>query len=189
MSVLTLNDAKAHIGVTVSTYDAEIQDWLDAAESQIVSLIGGPVTATSITEDVIATDWNRALKLTQRFFISLTSIKADGVAVTFNDAYVAPGRIVKRRFNLPFWPIWTSLWTVTYQAGLGNADAPTIRRAEAIAVKDLWTTKRGPTSRRAASANSERAGREFPPTAGFGYNLPDRAMMILQPYMPESGWA
>lgn len=189
MTVISVPDAKTHIGLTVGTFDGELQDIIDGCVDAIERFIGGPAVTRQVTEDVVASDWNRALVLNLRPFISLVSIAADGIPVSFADAYVSPGRVVRRRFGLPFFPLYTSIWTVTYNAGLGS-DAPTaVKMATKIMVKDIWTTRRGPTSRRGGSANSERTGANAPATSGYDFSIPDRAMALLTSYSPESGWA
>lgn len=188
MTVLTLADAKTHLNINSSTYDSELQGFIDATVPQIERFLGGPAEVRAVTETVQRTDYGRAIPLTYRPFVSLTSITIAGQPFDIASCYVTPGRIVRRQFGLPFWPTWLEPVVVTYQAGQDSSALPAISLAAKIIVGHLWETQRGRSGGRGPSANSEPVTPNSI-TPGFAFAVPNRALELLSPFAPETGLA
>src|SRR4051794_1816043 len=122
MSILTLSEAKAHLNIAdaVTTYDAELQDFLDSVDVVIERLVGGPVITRSITETVEPVGYCNALVLTYGPVVAVTSISSGGVELDISDVYVSPGRVLRRQHWLPFLFGFRRPVEVTYTAGLGD---------------------------------------------------------------------
>lgn len=189
MTVLSLADAKIHLNISpsITTYDTELQGFIDATEAIIQRRLGGPPVAMSVSETVTPTDWGRALPLTYQPFVSLTSITANGVPMVISDVYATPGRVLRRRFGLPFVPWWLPPYVVTYIAGQTIAH-PAVTLAAKVMVAHLWETQRGRSGGRGASPNSEYPSPNST-VPGYGFAVPNRAMELLDPYAPETGLA
>lgn len=192
MTVLTLADAKIHLNIAanVSTYDAELQGFIDATVPQIERYLGGPAEVRAVTETVERTDCGRAIPLTFRPFVSLTSITIGGVETDISTVYPTPGRVLRKQFGFPFWPTWIEPCVVTYQAGQGSDALPAISLAAKIIVAHLWSTQRGNAGGRGPSANNEYGSTSAGTVApGFGFAIPNRALELLNPFAPETGLA
>ncbi len=167
-SVLDVTAAKVHLNLTVATYDAELQTFIDAAESFLARFIG-PLQATAATRRVCG---DSAALVLPRPVISLTSITPDtGAALTLSDLYLNPDTGVIT-FNSGAW-FYARYYTVVYQAGRTvsatvNAD---ILHADKELVRHLWVTQRG-SGGRPGSSQSE-------PVVGPLYTLPPRVQEVI----------
>jgi len=188
MTVLDLAGAKQHLGISASTYDTELQGFIDAALPQIERYLGGPAEIRTVTETIEPTDWYRALPLTYRPFVALIGITANGQAMQTSDVYASPGRVLRRRYGLPFVPWWLPPYVVSYTAGLAVTSPAAATLAAKIIVAHLWDTQRGRSGGRGPSANSE-YGSINTIAPGFGFAIPNRALELLSPYAPETGLA
>ena len=186
--LLSLQDAKEHLNILTTTYDAELQGFIDAVVPSIERHLGGPAVIRSIVETVEPVDCYRALPLTKRPFVSLTGITANGVTVSTSDVYATPGRVLRRRYGLPFVPYWQPPYVVTYKAGLDVAAPADVVLAGKIILGHLWETQRGRSGGRGPSANSE-MGSPNSIVPGFSFAIPNRAVQLLNAYAPESGLA
>jgi hypothetical protein len=190
-ALITLAEAKTHLNITVATYDAELQTFLDSLTAGVEYHIGGPVIIRNVVESVKAVDGGRALVLAARPFVSLVGILAgDGLAVSTTDVYAEPGRILRRRFGVPFPKCDYGPYQVTVTAGLDPTTAPeAVKMAVKIITGHMWSgTQRGRVGRGLASGNSEMAT----PTTyspGFGFAVPNRALWYFAPYSIDSGRA
>lgn len=191
MAVLELAGVKAHLNMkdTVVTYDSELQGMIDATVPGLERQLGGPVVNREITEPIMPTDAFRALVLTYRRFVSLTSISVNGLSVSTADVYASPGRVLRRRFGLPFMPYWPMQpWDVTYVAGFGETAPAEAVLAGKVIVAHLWTTQRGRSGGRGPSANNEYAtSTTWAP--GFGFAIPNFALQLLDSLSAETGLA
>ena len=162
MSVLTLTQAKTHLNITVSTYDTELQDFIDAAETAIGKKVG-PLTATVTTVKV----WGGGpLLLPTTPVISLTSITGSSGAAWDLTGLLVTAEGVVSGVTFP-----TDLFTVVYSAG-----RPAVPSDLLMAVKEqvrhMWMTQRG---------GSKRPGSEE--SVPVPYMFPDRVTALMVPYM------
>lgn len=185
MTLLTLAEAKTHLNIGVSTYDAELQPFVDAVPDLIESYIGGPAETRSVVETVELLDYGRAIQIVTRFFQSLTSLTSNGVTIPTTDVYVTRGRALRRRMGQCFTPSIPPM-VATIQAGVAAVAPGGLKHASKIIVAHTWETQRGRSGGRGPSANSE------PPSvivAGLAWTVPNRALQWMAPWMPETGWA
>lgn len=114
MSVLSLALAKTHLNISVSTYDTELQTFIDAAEAAIAKRCG-PLAATAVTDRLAGGGGCLILKTCPA--ISLTSVTPSdgGAALTVGDLYLEPATGIvtynaSRGFSYRY-------YTVVYSAG------------------------------------------------------------------------
>ena len=174
MAVLTLAAAKAHLNITVSTHDDEIQGMIDSAVAAIAERVG-PIEAVAKT--VRVTPLARHLRVPGPA-ISLTSITdADGVAETLGDLYLEQGPgLISFNDGRSF---ASRYYTVVYSAGRATIPKDLVL-AVAELVRHFWATQRGPTQRPGAKG-SETMANSVP---GAAYLLPFRVSELIKPHMP-----
>lgn len=78
MAIAQLTDVKTHLGITVSTYDTQIQMWLDAAISAVTNYCGTSFEQTTRTEYYQPDGYKLVLK--NRPVISVTSVYENAAA-------------------------------------------------------------------------------------------------------------
>lgn len=174
-SVLSVADAKAHLNITVVTYDAELQTVIDAAEAAI-GRATGPLQATATTAVV---DGGRTLTLPTTPVVSLTSVTDSGGGLaSLADLRATPSGVVSivggGSFSAPY-------YTVIYQAGrtvnaTTNAD---LYAAIKELVRHLWQSQRGSGGRPGSQA-SDAASNTIP---GAAYLLPFRVSELIAPHI------
>lgn len=184
MALLTLAQAKAftNIGGTVS--DAELQLYVDSVADVVEAALGGPVEQRSFTETVDVVDGGRALALGKRFATAVTTITANGTAVSTSDVVVAAGSVLRRRAGLAFAPISDPV-IVVYTAGLAApGSAPSaLTLAAAVIVGHLWETQRG----QVGAGPGDDYGTPNTVVPGLGFAVPNRALELMHPWAPETG--
>lgn len=186
VSVLTLADAKEHLGIAaaVTAHDATIQVWLDTIDENIERAIGGPVVTRAVTERAEATDGGRALPLRKRPAVAVTSVTAvaTGQAVDVSDVEVDPtSNVARRRSGLPFLAYaGPPVFTVVYTAGLGLAVPAPVSAAARIILDHLWETQRGPSVR--PSVGGDETSQVF----GMAFAIPNRALELLGANLVEA---
>lgn len=174
MAVLTLAEVKSHLKITVSTYDGELQSFIDAAVAAIGERVG-PLEPTSRTVRVRSFQGGFRVPAPA---VSLTSVAdADGTALTIGDLYldVAPALVTTNDGTL----LPSRYYTVTYVAGRDPVPDD-LKLAVKELVRHFWDTQRGP-SRRPGSTASEATANTVP---GAAYLLPFRVSELLRPHMP-----
>ena len=185
MALLDLATLKAFLNESGTGYDAELQLYVDAVPDVVEALIGGPVEQRTITETVQVSDGGRALMLGKRFAVSVTSITANGVAVSTTDVRVADGNVLRRALGYRFWPCYGPVVAV-YVAGVavpGSAPkAATL--AAAVIAGHMWATQRGNLG---GSGPGDEFGTINTVVPGLGYAVPNRALELLGPWLPETG--
>lgn len=72
MALATLDQVKSHLGITVTTYDLQLQYWIDAATSAVINYCGTSFEQATRTEYYSPDGYN--LILQNRPVISITSI-------------------------------------------------------------------------------------------------------------------
>lgn len=177
MSVLSLALAKTHLNITVSTYDTELQTFIDAAEAAIAQKCG-PLAATATTERVRG----GVDRLTVNTIpaISLTSVTpVGGSALTVADLMIGSSGVVEFIHGGSFGDDW---YDVVYSAGR-TCPADLLMAVKEL-VRHLWETQRGGSSRPGSRA-SESASNTLP---GAGYMMPFRVAELIAPYL-QPGFA
>lgn len=177
-SVLTLADAQAHLNITVSTYDSELQTFIDAAEAALTNKVG-PLQASAQTDRVLPA--NGRLRTRVAPVVSLTSVtSAEGLVLTLTDLHldqragVVTPNIVGVGFISPY-------YDVVYSAG--RTVSATVNGDLYAAIKELlrhlWESQRGAGVRPGTVL-------DVPPGAGF--LLPYRVQELISPHL-QAGFA
>lgn len=178
MSALQLADAKAHLNITVATYDAELQTVIDAAEDWIGQIVG-PVTATA---GLVKTyDGDCMAVLLPSGVASVQSVTENGQAITDYTVNLASGivyagsQLAPRRFFPGVQNIVVSY--TGYLAGYSSLPAGLLFAIKEK-VRELWSTQRGSGTRRPGSGSTNAAGQPLP-------DFDD----LLAPYLQIPGFA
>lgn len=181
MSVVSLSDAKAHLHISTSVSDAELQKVIDSSEAAVVAMVG-PISAVTVTDTVDcpwSTSWpavySQSLVLKTWPVISLTSVTGySGATVSVSDLDVSSRGLIryKDRVSVFFEP-W---YSVVYQAG--RATLPTDLRLGVLAeIRLRWRSQRGAGTRHPSGAD----GPDAQSTAA------DNAASLLRPYLLDRG--
>lgn len=164
MAVLSLGEAKNHLNITTSDFDAELESVVAAAEARLAHDCG-PLEPTTYTVRVDGRC--AALVLPTTPAVSLTSVTpAGGTALTVGDLYL-DGEAGMVTYSTGGGYFGDSAYTVVYEAGRSSVDEDLL-----MAVKELvrlaWSPQRG-GSRRPGSAPQEGYSNTLP---GVGEELP-----------------
>jgi hypothetical protein len=173
VSVVTLAEAKTHLNITVTTYDAELQAYLDRCEAAIGRQVG-PLASTATTAE--AHGGGRALLLPTTPVISLTSVTdATGATLTVSDLHVTTDGVVSWSTTGLGW--FGSPWYMVVYAA-GRATLPDdLKLAVLEMVRHKWLTQRG--SGRPGSAAPEMV-------PGAAYSFPIAVNELIAPHMQVS---
>lgn len=183
VTVLPLADAKDQLNIpqATTTYDAEIQSWIDAIVAGLEKLTGGPLVNRSVVERAEVVDGGTAILVRKRPLVSVTSVvDPAGAALTVTDVDLDPNSgVIRRRLSAPWWTAhrWV---TVTYVAGWGAPTPAAFNAAARIILDHLWQTQHGPSTR------PSMAGDETDTDYGLGFAIPNRAAELLAPYAAET---
>lgn len=176
MSVLTLDEVKEHLGfapTTTTADDAELQRFIDAAESAIGRRCGdlGPAASTARVEGGTA-----SLVLPTAPVVSLTSVTPvggtaeDPTALYLNERAGTVERVDGSRFA-------ARAYDVAFTAGRSVAPPDLLLAAKEL-VRHLWLTQRG------AAPGSPGALPDLgDPVVGTSYSFPWRVEQLLAPYL------
>jgi len=140
MSVLTLAEVKTHLNITVATYDAELQTFIDACESLVADKTG-PLTSVATTERVSGGGTGLVLRATPVVSLtSVTPVNGSAYSLTLLDVDKSAGVIEwlsGARFQ-------TGKYDVVFQSG--RATMPDgLRLAIKDLIRDNWVhSQRGP---------------------------------------------
>lgn len=174
MSAVTLAEVKAHLNITVTTQDVELQATIDAAEAAISRLVG-PLVATTTTSRVRGC--RSALLLPTTPLISLTSVTPiDGAALTLSDLYGSPSGVVTYSAGTGSFP--SPWYTVVYSAGRATLPAD-LGQAVKELVRHFWATQRGGSTRPGSTPPDGLSNT----LVGAAYSLPIRVEQLLVPHM------
>jgi hypothetical protein len=196
VSVLPLQDAKDALNIpqSVTSSDAEIQQYIATIESNLERMTGGPLVNRSVTERAELTGDFTVLQVRQRPLVSVTSIvsAASGQALDISgglDIDTNAGT-VRRKLGWPFYGpyfVWLPSMLVTYVAGWGTAVPAAFGTASRIILQNLWETQHGPSARPSMGASSDMVT-----IPGFGFAIPNQAAELLNgsqngvPFMCEA---
>lgn len=174
MSTLTLAEAKSHLNITVATYDTELQDTIDEAESLIAGRCG-PLTSTTTTERVSGGGCGLVVRETP--IVSLTS-----VTPVNGTAYDVTLMSVDKSAGVIEWTSGTRFATgrydVVYQSGRSSVPDGLLRGVKEL-VRHLWETQRGPT-RRPGAPGGDSASNTLP---GAAFIWPFRVEQAIAKYV------
>ena len=181
MSVLTLAEAKAHLNITDSSSDAELQTFIDAAEAALAARVGplGPVTTSARVAG-----GGRTLLLPDAPAVSITSVTpVGGTALTVGDLYLdKTGGAISYASDALFSASW---YDVVYVAGRAANTLPDdLLMADKELLRHMWSTQR-PGARSTSPLGGE-AANTIP---GAAYLFPFRVEALLAPYLPGIGFA
>lgn len=171
MALLTLAEAKTTLGITGTTFDVELPDYVSAAE-EAVAFYCGPVSTTVVQEVVRGAG---AIALNTVPVLSLISVTSDRFGTLLTSGLrVNPKTGVIRALAYRL-PIREDYYTVTYNAG--RADVPlSLKNAARIILKHQWGSRRGAGTR-------ERGDDDTTEVPELGYAVPNRAISLMKPYM------
>lgn len=173
MSVLALANVKAYLNITASASDAELQVFIDSAETGIAGKCG-PLTSVSMTSR--RRGGRSVILLPTRPVISVTSvIPVNGIAVDVTQLTVSPAGVVEYLAGGCFGQGW---FDVTYQAGRAALPAD-LSMGIMEHVNHLWATQRRAVQRPGADAS---------PVPGANYAFTWRVNELIAPYV-QAGMA
>jgi hypothetical protein len=183
-AILPLQDAKDALNIPQATtsYDAELQIFVDAVTADMEQLTGGPAVNRTIVERVELAKNNTILVLRKRPVVSVTSVVdlASGVSLSLTDIEIDTNAgIVRRKLEFP-WLVYQPYCTATYVAGWGTAVPAAFNLAARIVVQHLWRTQRGPYTRGYGGQPDETL------LPGMAFAWPNAALEILAPYRSEA---
>jgi len=170
--VVSLADAKAHLNITTTSYDAELPRYLDAATDLCENYVGRPLRRRSFTE---AYDGGaQSVLLRNSPVITVSGVTVSGTAYTGYTLDAGNGILWYDATAAGSWPTGRQAVSVVYTAGYASPPADVVQ-AVLEATRHLWTTQRG-----AMSARNPLGGDEY--AAASGWSLPRRVMELLEPY-------
>lgn len=169
MTSLSLDEAKAHLNISVDTYDEELSDVISAAEAAIIARIG-PLEVTTVTARVKG-GGRGTLILPTVPAVSLISVASrEGTSLDTGTLLLdgAAGTIECAASCSWFGSV---AYDVTYEAGYDDVPADLLFAVKEL-VRHLWTTQRGGSTRPGSA----------PTESTPGYFMPNRVMELLEPY-------
>lgn len=168
MSALPLADAKAHLNITRSTFDTELQATIDAAEAILANVVGPLATGSSRTDRVVGRDQRLVLPVAP--VVSVTSITTPSGVVVDTSSLVQnlPAGVLYNADNSGF---GCDVYDVTYIPGRQTCPADLLLAVKEQ-VRHLWSPQRGAT----------RPGSEGGDQQGTAYLMPKRVQELIEPY-------
>lgn len=162
MSVLALDDAKAHLNITGTTSDDEVQAFIDAAEARLSGEVGA---LDLVPRSERVPGCSDVLVLASLPVAALTSVTpTDGDALDVSDLYLdRDAGVVTYRDGSSF---GARLYTVVYTPGLLDPGANIVQAVKEL-VRHMWKTQRG----------QMRVDPEADPSATFA--LPRRVLELI----------
>lgn len=151
MSLVSLDDAKLHLGITRSDTDVLVQSTLDAAESYVARRIGAGTILGPETITQRAVGFRPALTLTTLPVVSVTSVTgSDGALVPLSSLDVDTHAGIIQNLATYYYPAssWYAFplpfYTVVYQAGFTTLDFDYTQAVKEVA-RFFWVAaQRGP---------------------------------------------
>lgn len=198
-NLILLQDAKDFLNITSTTYDAELQDFIDAA-SAVAEFYTGDLLGDTYTEvhdggdSAIYTRHTpiKTVTMLTEYVGSITYTltnqplgqSVDAWGYTIDDPQA--GRIVRRSASGIVWRFVPGVGnvSVTYTTGVAVVPAQ-VKKAVEFIVRHLWDSQRGAQPRPVAGGDDD--GTTSVP--GVGYAIPNRAIELLEtvPRMPVIG--
>ena len=181
-AVLPLQDAKDQLNIpqATTTYDNELQSFIDTIESSLRGMTGGPIVNRTITaERAEMMDNQTVIPVRQRPLVSVTQImSASGSAIDISSGLKldANAALIRKPLGLPFYGpffAWLPEVYVTYVAGWGTSVPAAFNSAARIILAHLWSTQHGPSVRPSMGPV------ELTTPPGFGFAIPNMAAELL----------
>lgn len=173
MAILTLAEAKAALNITGTAHDAELPDYIAAAQ-ECVDFLCGPSETVTITE---TRQGCVEIALSTTPVLSVTSVVGQTWGpLILSRLWVNNSAGVIRAKTLSF-PILQDYYEVTYTAGRTTVPL-SIKQGVRIILAHQWDTRRGIGSLRPGAG-----GDDSTMIPGLGYAIPNRALQILDRYM------
>jgi len=174
MGVLSLLEAKTHLNITATTYDAELMSIVVSAEA-VLSARCGPLSPTTVTRRVVAS--GPSLVLPVMPVVSLTSVTpAGGTALTLVDLYLNQSAgVVTYNSGGTF---RSAFYDVVYQSGRVVVPEDLLYGLKEL-VRHLWSTSQRGGSRRPGSE---------PMADPATYLLPYAVQSLIEPHL-QPGFA
>jgi len=168
MSALSLIDAKAHLNLTTTANDVELQSFIDAAEALLGHIVG-PLTVGSKTARVPG---GPVVVLPYAPVQAITSMTSpDGTVVdTTSTTLNGPAGVLYFTDNQTRFA--SGAYDVTFTAGWTTVPADLLLAVKEL-VRHLWATQRGATARPGSSVDQ---------APGAAYALPIRVEQLIEPY-------
>jgi len=167
--LVSLADIKAHLNITVSTYDDELRAFGEVAADLVEGHCNRYWRRRTIVDTFDA--GGEAVNLSHTPLISITSVVSRGVAVSSNNYRVSllSGRL---RYRWGFFPGDYEDLVVTYVAG-STTIPPVVRQAALETVRHLWMTQRGTMGARSALTGDDYG------STGMSFSMPRRVTELL----------
>jgi hypothetical protein len=170
MSLASLDELKAHLNITSSSDDSELDDILDAAQELVVSIVG-EVDSATVTETVPVVGGTVILSRRPTGAVLVGGSPVGGTVNASAGLITGLGPSAYGGYTSP-------TLTVTYGAGTGDIPAG-VRLATLIIAAHLWETQRGVSPSPLTLQGSDAGDFAVP---GLGYAIPNRARELLAPY-------
>ena len=165
----TLNQLREHLNLTTANHDAELMQFLAAAQGHVEELIGNVLHREVIEE---AESIGGTVYLEESPVVSVTSVTSGGSPLA--------GWVLKPRSGLLRKVLASGPVTVTYTTG--RAECPdAVVVATLIIAEHLWRTQLGGSPSALPADDTSTA----PWSAGLA--LPKRALDLLTPYLLPPG--
>jgi hypothetical protein len=173
ISLIGLAEGKLHLGITVTTYDDEIANFL-MASAELVEDRAGPCVRRDFTDRVYDPDGSAELLLPRSPVLAVTSVTSKWPGgPSWAAADLAPdlaaGVVAQASRGL----FWLGPWDVLYTCG--RVQIPErLLHAQKEQLRHLWETQRG------ADPPQLLGGEEtFTTSAGFTFSVPRRVTELL----------
>lgn len=171
-SMLSLAEAKTHLGMTSTSDDEELRNFLQAA-TEVVETKVGPCARRQVTQRI--TDGGRQIVLAHRPVLSVTSVTSvwpGGPSwATADIGADSEAGIIYLTVPAAF---WYGPWDVTYVAGRAVIPERYLHAAKEQ-LRHLWETQRG--SQQAPPLAGEET---FTTSAGWAFSVPRRVLELLE---------
>ena len=175
----SLAEFKAHLNITDTTQDVEVQAMLDAATGVAEGVVG-PIVERGVTSRVDFPGGALALPAYPVVSVeSVSSVRRDAVYPETDLEVDATAGMVRLTggSGLP-----ADMYDVTYTVGRAATtdDVPAALKLAVLVIgKHMWETQRGRTARPGILGHNSGVEDERPL---MGFALPNRALQLLQPY-------
>jgi len=170
MSVLGLPEVKAHLNITVATYDAELQAFIDACEVMVAEKVG-PLTSTATTERVSGGGCGLVLRTTPVVSLtSVTPVNGSAYSLTLLNVDKSAG-VIEWLSGARFQTGW---YDVVFQSGRA-----TVSEDLKLGIKDLIRDNWAHSQRGARPARA--ADEALPPWASITFST--AVMQKLSPHI------
>lgn len=172
MAILSLPEAKAALNLTSSSYDTELQPYIDAT-TEVIESFTGPVETRTITEEHDGGALLALREIPAQSLDSVTPILTGGEIYAVSDLDLSTSTGVVRRLD---GGCFEGPLRVSYTAGRSSVP-PAVGVAARVIVAHLWRTQLG--SRFAQPGPADEMSEPLP---GFGFAVPNRSLELLRPF-------